>query len=194
MLKLFKWLFSKTSKSKKYKPEIILYCYLITISAIVIFIVNIIGVPDIVNKILSWAVLIQWALVIPSAFRIFDIADHNEKLKIMSGKRKFNFKPVKYNLSDIEKWLSLSQFPDTIYVKGTDGKIVIIEVSFEVNGKSGPFVDKAIFINDIIMNTLDDAKQTISTKCIIENDSLSLLAITEFNNPKFFANILEGFE
>lgn len=137
MKRLFKWLFSTKSKTKKYKYELLLIAYLLLTTFIVIIISNTINLDNIVGSIFVFFILIQWVvLFVPCIIRLIDISDYNEKIKVINGKKKFRFEPVLYNISEIEKWIKNAVSPDTIYVKGLDEKnITIISVAYETKGK-----------------------------------------------------------
>ena len=192
MKRLFKWLFSTKSKSKKYKYELLLITYLLLSSLIVIIISNTIKLNNVVDRILSIIILTQWILFFfPCLIRLTDISDYNEKIKVINGKKKFKFEPVLYNISEVEKWILNATMPDTIYVQSrNNGKIVIIEVSFETKGKNGPFINKQILINDKLIESVQDIREKIYNLCMIKDDCISVKAITEYNDPKNFNKII----
>ena len=192
MKRLFKWLFSTTSKSKKYKNELLLITYLILSTLIVIIISNTRDLDDVVERILSSFILMQWLLFFfPWLIRMFDISDYNEKTKVINGKKKFKFDPVLYNVSEIEKWIKNAVIPDTIYVKSSNGKnITIISVVFEAKGKNGPFINKQILINGKVIESVQDIKEEIYHTCMVEDDYISIMAVSEYNDPKNFNKII----
>lgn len=192
MKRLLRWLFSTKSKSKKYKYELLLITYLLLISLIVIVISNTINLENLLDRILSIFILMQWMLFfVPCIIRLIDISDYNEKIKVINGEKKFKFEPVLCNISEIENWIKNALIPDTIYVKSLNGKnITIISVSYETKGKNGPFINKQILINDKVIDDLQDIKEEIYHTCMIKDDCISIMAITEYNDPKNFYKIL----
>lgn len=193
-MKFFKWLFSTKSYSKKYFPEILLVGYLIINTIIGIIIENLFNISNIFTIIYDYFILVQWILfLIPCIVRIVDISDYNESNKIKNGKKKFNFKPILYNIKDVKKWIYNSKEPDVIYVKSKNEKIITIDVSFETRGKNGPFINKKIYVDDVEL-PIEEVEEAILSKCIITNDCVSIVAITEKNNPKYFDRILKDLE
>ncbi len=194
MKRLIKWLFSTKSKSKKYKYELSLIAYLLLISLIIIIISNTINLNNVVNRILGIIILTQWLLFFaPCLIRLIDISDYNEKIKIINGEKKFKFEPVLYNISEIEKWIKNAVIPDTIYVKSFNGKnVTIISVAYETKGKNGPFINKQILINDKIIESAQDIRKEIYHTCMIKDDCVSIMAITEYNDPKNFSKIINN--
>lgn len=192
MKSLFRWLFSTKSNSKKIKYEIILICYLILISIIIIVISNTINLDNVVDRVLGIVILLQWLIFfIPCVLRIIDISDYNEKIKVVSGKKHFKFEPVLCSVSEIEKWIINAVTPDTLYVKGSDiNKVTIISVTYETRGKNGPFINKQIWINDKEIENVHNIKDEIYHLCKIKDDCVYLLAITEYNDPKDFNKLI----
>ena len=191
MKRLFEWLFSTKSKSKKYKYELLLIAYLLLISLIVIIISNTINLDKVVDRILGIIILMQWILFfVPCLIRLIDISDYNEKIKVINGEKKFKFEPVLYNISEIEKWKNNAAIPNTIYVKSFNGKnITIISVAYETKGKNGPFINKQILINNKVIESVQDIREEIYHTCMIKDDCISIMAITEYNDPKNFNKI-----
>ena len=194
MKHLFKWLFSTKSKSKKYRYELLLIGYLILTSLIVFILTRTINLNYIVAKILSIFTLTQWLLFIhPCLVRMIDISDYNEKNKIINGKKQFKFEPVLSNISEIEKWIMNAVSPDTIYVKSINGRnITIISVAFETKGKNGPFINKQILVNEKELTNSQDVRKEIYNTCMIKDDCVSIMAVTEYNNPKYFNKIMNN--
>lgn len=193
-MKLFKWLFSTTSNSKKYFPEILLIIYLIAYTIIGITIGNLFNINNIFISIYVYLLLAQWLLfLIPCIVRIIDISDYNEKNKIKNGKKKFNFKPILYSIKDVNNWIKFSKEPDVIYVKSKNEGITTIEVSFETKGKNGPFINKKIFVDDVEIQ-IEELEETIFNLCTITNDCVDIIAITENNDPKYFKKIIEDLD
>lgn len=192
MKRLFKWLFSIKSKSKKYKYEIILVCYLLLILTIVIILSNIANLNHIVSRVLGIIVLVQWILLfIPCIIRIFDILDYNEKMKVVTGNKQFKFEPLLCNINEIEKWITNAITPDTLYIKSSiENNITIISITFMTRGKIGPFINKQIWINDKEITNIKDIRQEINNTCMIKDDCVYLMAITEYNDPKNFNKII----
>lgn len=192
MKRLLKWLFSTQSKSKKYKYELLLIAYLLLITLIAIIISSTINLEELVGRIISIFILVQWILLFsPCVIRLIDISNYNEKIKVVNGEKKFKFEPLLCNISEIENWIKNALIPDTIYVKSLNGKnITIISVDYETKGKNGPFINKKIFINDKEIKDLQDIKKEIYNTCMIKDDCISIMAITEYNDPKYFNKIL----
>ncbi len=192
MKRLLRWLFSTKSKSKKYKYELLLITYLLLISLIVIVISNTVNLEDLVDRVLGIFILMQWILFfVPCIIRLIDISDYNEKIKVINGEKKFKFEPVLCNISEIENWIKNALIPDTIYVKSLNGKnITIISVTYETKRKNGPFLNKQILINDKVIEDLQEVKEEIYHTCMIKDDCISIIAITEYNDPKNFNKIL----
>lgn len=193
MKRLLKWLFSTKSKSKKYKYELLLITYLLLISLIVIIISNTINLDNVADRILSIIILMQWILFfVPCLIRLIDISDYNEKIKVINGEKKFKFEPVLCNISEIEKWIKNALIPDTIYVKSFNGKnITIISVAYETIGKNGLFINKQIWINDKEIVNIQDIREEIYHTCMIIDDCICIMAITEYNDPKNFNKIIK---
>lgn len=189
---LLKWLFSTKSKSKKYKYEFLLINYLLLISLIVIVISNTVKLDNLVDRVLGIFILMQWILFfVPCIIRLIDISDYNEKIKVINGEKKFKFEPVLCNIFEIENWIKNALIPDTIYVKSLNGKnITIISVAYETKRKNGPFINKQILINGKLIEDLQDVKEEIYYTCLIKDDCISIMAITEFNDPKNLNKIL----
>lgn len=192
MKRLFKWLFSTKSKSKKYKYELLLITYLLLTSLIVIIISNTINFDNIIDRILGIFILMQWVLFfVPCLIRLIDISDYNEKMKVINGEKQFKFEPVLCNISEIEKWIKNAVIPDTIYAKSFNGKnITIISVAYETNGKNGPFINKQILINNKVIESVQDIRKEIYHACMIKDDCILIMAITEYNDPKNFNKII----
>lgn len=192
MKRLFKWLFSTKSKSKKYFPEILLLVYLAVSTMIGIIIVNLFKINNIFTTIYAYFILIQWILfLIPCTVRIINVSDYKDGKKIKNGKMKFNFKPILYNIKDVKKWVYISNEPDVIYIKSKNEKIIALEVSFETKGRNGPFINKKIYFDDVEIK-VEELEKTILDKCIILNNCVYIVAITEYNNPKYFNKILDN--
>lgn len=192
-MKFIKWLFSTKSKSKKEKNEILLIvmlplCFVLGVMFTEIF------KSELLSRIVIGILIILFAILfIACILRLIDISDYKENMKIVSGQKKMKYKPVCYKISDIEQWILTATVPDTLYVQSrNNGKIVIIEVSFETKGKNGPFINKKIFINEKQIVNLNDIKHEILSVCLVDNDCIRLNAITEFNNPKNFEKILKN--
>ena len=194
MKRLLKWLFSTKSKSKKYKYELLLIAYLLLTSLIASIISNTINLNKVVDRILSIIILMQWLLFFfPCLFRMIDISDYNEKIKVINGEKKFKFQPVLYNISEIEKWIKNSVVQDTIYVKSFNGKkTTIISVTYETKGKKGPFINKQILINDKVIENVQDIKEEIYHTCRVKDNCIFIMAITEYNDPKYFSKIINN--
>lgn len=194
MKRLLKWLFSTKSKSKKYKYELLLITYLLLISLIVIIISNTINLDNIVDRILGIIILVQWLLFFaPCLIRLIDISDYNEKIKVMNGEKKFKFESVLYNISEIEIWIKNAVIPNTIYVKGFNGKnTTIISVAYETKGKNGPFINKQILINDKVIESVQNIREEIYHTCMVKDNCISIMAITEYNDPKNFSKIINN--
>ncbi len=198
MKHFLKWLFSPISKSKKYQYELIFICCLISIIIGIIFIIDLFKISNTIKQLITLIILIfGLMLLFLSILRIVNIADENQKIKIKNGTKKFKYPELLYKISDIEKWIYNSIEPDIIYVKGNEeNKVTIIEVSFEYDktNKSSPWINKEILINDKEIINLDDIKEEINSCCLVSDDNIHLLAITEMNNPKYFQKILEYLE
>ena len=79
------------------------------------------------------------------------------------------------------------------YVKSLDGKnITIISVAYETKGKNGQFINKQILINDKIIESAQDIRKEIYHTCMIKDDCVSIMAITEYNDPKNFSKIINN--
>lgn len=193
MKRLFKWLFSTKSRSKKYKCEILLICYLVIISALVIIVSNLFNLDKITDRVLGIIILIQWILFfIPCVIRLIDISDYNERSKVINGEKKFDFEPLLCNISEVQKWIINAIMPDTLYVKSNNkDKITIISVSFETKGKNGQFINKQILINDKEIVNIQDIREEIYHSCMINDDCICIMAITEYNDPKNFNKIIK---
>lgn len=193
MKNLFKKLFSTESKSKKYKNEIIFICCLLLISSVIGILIDTLDLNSIVVRVVRSVLIVLCAILLfPCIIRILDISDYNEKNKVKNGKKKFKFKPLLCNITDIEKWIMNATTPDTLYIKSSSGnKITIISVEFETQGKNGPFINKQILINDKEIVNEKYIRQEIDKTCLIENDCVYLMAITEYNDPKMFNKILK---
>ena len=192
MIKLLKWIFSLESISKRYLYEILLLCYLIITTLIVVIASNCFELSKTINRILGIIILLQWILLfIPCMFRILSIIDYNKDIKIKNGKLKFNFSPILYSLQDVIYWLEYASIPDTIYVKRKDNNgNVIIEVSYEVEKRNGPFVNKKIFIDNEEIQSFMGIQDILTKKCLIIENYLYVVATTEMNNPKLFSKII----
>lgn len=190
MKRLFGWLFSTKSKSKKYKYEVFLVCYLLIVSILVIVLSNVIDLDNAVDRVLGILVLFEWILLfIPCIIRLFDIADYNEKKRVITGAKQLKFEPLLCSIFEIEKWIAGAKVPDTIYVKGINEN-KIISVTFEVNGKNGPFVNKKILVDGREIASTEAVIEELKHTCVIKQDCVYLLAITEFNDPKDFKMLL----
>ena len=165
---------------------------MLLISLIVIVISNTINLENLLDRILGIFILMQWILFfVPCIIRLIDISDYNEKIKVINGEKKFKFEPVLCNISEIVNWIKNALIPDTIYVESINGKnITIISVAYETKGKNGPFINKQILINDKVIDDLQDIKEEIYHTCMIKDDCISIMAITEYNDPKNFNKIL----
>lgn len=194
MKRLLKWLFSTKSKSKKYKYELLLIAYLLLTSLIASIISNTINLNKVVDRILSIIILMQWLLFFfPCLIRMIDISDYNEKIKVINGNKKFKFQPVLYNISEVAKWIKNSVVPDTIYVKSFNGKnTTIISVTYETKGKNGPFINNQILINDKVIENVQDIKEEIYHTCMVKDNCIFIMAITEYNDPKYFSKIINN--
>lgn len=191
-MKLLKWIFSLESISKRYLYEILLLCYLIITTLIVIIASNYFELSKTTDRILGIIILLQWILLfIPCISRILSIVDYNKDMKIKNGKLKFDFSPILYSLQDVIYWLEYASIPDTIYVKRKDNNgNVIIEVSYEVEKRNGPFVNKKIFIDNEEIQSFMGIQDILTKKCLIIENSLYVVATTEMNNPKLFSKII----
>ena len=117
-MKLLKWIFSLKSISKRYVNEILLLCYLIITTLIVVIASNCFELSKTIDRIFGIIILLQWILLfIPCMSRILSIIDYNKDIKIKNGELKLNFSPILYSLQDILYWLEYASIPDTIYVK-----------------------------------------------------------------------------
>ena len=192
MKRLFKWLFSTKSRSKKYKYEVLLICYLVIVSAIVIIISNLTNLGSIVDRVLGIIILTQWILFfIPCVIRLIDISDYNERSKVINNKKQFKFEPLLCNISEIQKWIINAISPDTLYVKSNNkDKITIISVAYETKGKNGPFINKQIWINDKEIVNIQDIRKEIYHTCMIIDDCICIMAITEYSDPRNFNKII----
>lgn len=189
-MKLLKWMFSTTSPSKKYIKELVLLGLIIVCFILLIFLIDNLKMLELFATILRLiSTVFTIILVLISVLRLFDIADYNEKNKIKKGKFNFKYNPMNYKVEDIFFWAENSQEPNTLYVKGKN-EIIILEVSYETEGKNGPFVNKKIYINDYYVKDIKEFMEKINDECAIEDNLISVYAITEFNNPKLFATIL----
>ena len=139
-------------------------------------------------------ILMQWLLFfVPCLIRLIDISDYNEKIKVINCEKKFKFEPVLYNISEIEKWIKNAVIPDTIYVKSFNGKnVTIISVVYETKGKNGPFINKQILINDKVIESVQDIREEIYNTCMLKDDCITIMAITEYNDPKNFSKIINN--
>ena len=107
-----------------------------------------------------------------------------------TGKKRFKFKPLLCDIAEIERWIKNAKTPDTLYVKGAnENNISIISVTFETKGKNGPFINKQIWMNDKEIVEYNAIRQEIQSSCLIENECIYLLAITEYNDPRNFDKI-----
>lgn len=191
-MKLLKWIFSLKSISKRYVNEILLLCYLIITTLIVVIASNCFELSKTINRIFGIIILLQWILLfIPCMSRILSIIDYNKDIKIKNGELKLNFSPILYSLQDILYWLEYASIPDTIYVKrkGNTGNL-IIEVSYEVEKRNGPFVNKKVFIDNEEIQSFTEIQDILTKKCLIKENSLYVVATTEMNNPKLFSKII----
>lgn len=191
-MKLLRWIFSLESRSKRYLYEILLMCYLIITTVIVIIASNCFELSETTDRILGRIILLQWILLfIPCISRIFNIIDYNKVIKIKNGELKLNFSPILYSLQDIIYWLEYASIPDTIYVKRKDDNgNVIIEVSYEVETRNGPFVNKKIFIDNEEIQSFTGIQDVLTKKCLIIENSVYVVATTEMNDPKLFSKII----
>ena len=191
-MKLLKWIFSMKSISKRYFNEILLLCYLIITTLIVVIASNCFELSKTIDRILGIIILLQWILLfIPCMSRIFSIIDYNMDKKIKNGKQKFNFSPVLYSLQDILYWLEYASIPDTIYVKRKDNiGNLIIEVSYEVEKRNGPFVNKKVFIDNEEIQSFTEIQDILTKECLIKENSLYVVATTDLNDPKLFIKII----
>lgn len=193
MKSLFKWLFASKSESKKYKYEIILICYLLTISTVMVFLSNAEILCSAINRMLCIAALAQcFLLFIPCIARLFDISDYNERIKVMTGRKVFKFEPLLCEIPKIEEWIINASIPDTLYLKGNkENNVVILSIVFGTKGKNGPFINKQILINDKEVKDIIGIREEIDNTCMINDGCVYLLAVTEYNDPKFFYKILK---
>ena len=178
-MKILKWIFSLKSISKRYVNEILLLCYLIITTLIVAIVSNCFELSKTIDRILGIIILLQWILLfIPCMSRILSIIDYNKDIKIKNGELKFNFSPILYSLQDILYWLKYASIPDTIYVKrkGNTGNL-IIEVSYEVEKRNGPFVNRKVFIDNEEIQSFTKIQNILTKKCLIKENSLYILEI-----------------
>ena len=91
-MKLLKWIFSLKSLSKRYVNEILLLCYLIITTLIVVIASNCFELSKTIDRILGIIILLQWILLfIPCMSRILSIIDYNMDIKIKNGELKSPF-------------------------------------------------------------------------------------------------------
>ena len=190
-MKIVRWLFSSKSKSKNIVPEIILLSTIVVISLVVVLISNLTDIEILAKRILGIAVLLLWIVfALPCVLRIYNIVC----IKRRTCSKQSNFKhiPVKYDFEDVIHWVKNADIPDVIYVKGIkEDSIITIRADFEVTGKNGSFRNKEISINDNVLNDLDSIKDTIFNVCLIEDGKITILGITENNDPKLFAKMIK---
>lgn len=187
-MRFFKWLFSSKSKSKKVVPEILLLSILVAITTVIAIVSNVIEIKNTIDRILGIIVLLLWIVfAIPCALRIYDISCYRKKKQNGEKPQEFKHTPVQYAVEDVLNWIKNANIPDTIYVKGIkDNSVSTISVDFEVIGKNGPFLNKEIIINENIVEEYENITDILSNVCTIEDDKITILAITENNDPKLF--------
>lgn len=191
-MKFLKWLFSTKSKSKKYFPEIILLSYLVITTIVIIIVSNVFELPNTIDKILGGIIIIQGVLLFfPSVSRVFSIMDYKSDKKITEGKINLKFSPILYPIKDIICWLRHAKSPDTIYLKRKDNiGNLIVEVSYEVERRNGPFINKKIFIDSQEIQDLTNIENILTNECLVKENAFYVVAITEMNDPKLFEKII----
>ena len=191
-MKLLKWIFSLKSISKRYVNEILLLCYLIITTLIVVIASNCFELSKTIDRILGIIILLQWILLfIPCMSRILSIIDYNKDIKIKNGELKLNFSPILYSLQDIQYWLEYASIPDTIYVKRkcNTGNL-IIEVSYEVEKRNGPFVNKRFFLDNNELNDEIECIKVFQKLGIIFEDYILVYETFDHNRPDIIFEII----
>ena len=124
--------------------------------------------------------------------RLICVADNREISKFKNNEIKMKFPSIKVDFKDIMLWVEKSDILDTIYVKSILGKRFIIEISFETKGFRRKFINKTIWFDDVRITTLEKFKEIIEINQILDvNNYIEIEAITKFNNPKLFYEMLK---
>ena len=189
MKRFFIWLFSFKSKSKKIMPEIILLVF-DAITTIIPFIFDSFIVQHkFIDVFFRVYISIMW-FIIPlfCITRIVDIIDYRQEKKNLIERKKY--KPFSCTTEDILFWIRNAQTPDTIYIEGTEKKILKLSIDFETVGKNGPFYNKGIFIDGNIVEE-ENVEKVLIEKCIIVDFCVNVLAFTELNNPTLFQKTID---
>lgn len=184
-----KKIFSAQSNEKKYKYEIIPFFILIVIYSVIMIILSHFKNTNIIAGIICILFIFQLILFF---IRLICVADNREISKFKNNEIKMKFPSIKVDFKDIMLWVEKSDIPDTIYVKSILGKRFIIEISFETKGFRRKFINKTIWFDDVRITTLEKFKEIIEINQILDvNNYIEIEAITEFNNPKLFYEMLK---
>lgn len=187
-MKFIKKFFSAQSKEKKYKNEILPFFILTIFYIILCCILNFFNGTNVILFIIYVVFLYNLILFF---IRLSCVSDNKKIYKYKKGDIRFKFSSIKISINEIIFWLESSKIPDTLYLKSYLGNRYIIEVSFETNKIRGEFVNKTIWFDDIKINSMEYFRELVEINQLFDsNECIELEAITEFNDPKLFYNII----
>ena len=181
--------FSAQSKEKKYKYEIVPFCFLTIFYLFIGIILNLFENTNIILFVIYVLFIFQLVLFF---IRLTCVADNRKILKFKNNEIKMRFSSIKVDFKDIMVWLEKSVVPDTLYVKSVLGKRFIIEISFETKRIRGEFINKTMWFDDVKIASFEKIEEIIQINQILDIDNnIEIEAITEFNDPKLFYEILK---
>ena len=193
MLKIIKWIFSGKLKRKKIPPFFFIIFFFF--SSITLWILDHhVVINDIFHHLIQIYIALVPYLSLFSLVALIDIRKEERKKDANSKKNKVmaKFLPYSYDLADIYFWLRKSNEPDVLYVKGKNDNIIKIEILCDFDTRTRQFFDKEILINEKVI-IINDIQSTIESQCYITCDNkVTVLAITEMNDPSLFQKIIDN--
>ena len=184
MKKFLYEIFTADTDSTSYKKVTLNFLLAIIAPIVLFFICNFIPIGNVFRFILLIPIFtFIWMLLMYFA-RLMHVSDNKVLINIKRKGYKFKYKPIDLSIQDCEFWLENAEVPETIYVKSKKGINYKFEISFEVNGKNGPFYNKEFYLDDNKISDINECLKIFYELEIIYNDSIKVFETFDRNNPE----------
>ena len=191
MKKFIKEVFIPETPSKNYKYAIKNYIISMVTLIILFLLTNLIPI----GNAFRFLVVIPLGLIMWISFMFFVklsiIYDNIQKEKIKNKKYKFRYEPITVSVDDFKFWLENAEISETLYLKSQTDNNYIFEVSFDITGKNGKFINKKFYLDEKEINSANECIDLLLSLDIIINNQIKLYETFDHNKPEVLLDVIK---
>ena len=184
-------LFSAETTSTSYLEMIINFLIGLIIPCVLLVLTNFIPVKTPLRILAVIPIGLIMFMTIIFFARLIWVSDNREANNIKSDKYKFKYKPNKLTADDFVYWLENAVVPEKLIIRSKNKINYIFEISFETNGKNGPFYNKRFFLDNEELQDSNTCIEKLTSLDIIYNNELSIYETFDKNSPELLIKVID---